>query len=52
MLVITLINHIEVSNIHFLHLKILKINRIHGLLRIIVTIELNTGMSSLLTNVK
>lgn len=40
------------SKQHFLHLKILKINRIHGLLRIIVTIELNTGMSSLLTNVK
>lgn len=47
-----LINYIEVSNIYFFYLKILKINWIYGLLRIIVIIELNIGMFSLLINVK
>lgn len=47
-----LINYIEVSNIYFFYLKILKINWIYGLLRIIVVIELKIGMYSLLINVK
>lgn len=47
-----LINYIEVSNIYFFYLKILKINWIYGLLRIIVIIELKIGMYSLLINVK
>lgn len=47
-----LINYIEVSNIYFFYLKILKINCIYGLLRIIVIIELKIGMYSLLINVK
>lgn len=47
-----LINYIEVSNIYFFYLKILKINWNYGLLRIIVIIELKIGMYSLLINVK